>query len=70
MLDKYSTILLDMNDTFMFGADRFGVNEYYSIVYQGVIPPEYTVAIDRLAQRFRLGLAIPTLRLSPSFVDR
>jgi len=33
MIDKFSTILLDMNDTFMFGADRFGSNEDYSIVY-------------------------------------
>ena len=126
MLDRYSTILLDMNDTFMFGADRFGVDKDYSIIYHqlggsiessrvnqliqaaydylhlrypdpeyreifpslrsaftnvmgqdrlseqdldllvetfahhelGVVPPEYAVAIDRLAQRFRLGLVI------------
>jgi FMN phosphatase YigB (HAD superfamily) len=33
MLDRFSTILLDMNDTFMFGADRFSSNEDYSITY-------------------------------------
>lgn len=34
MLERFSTILLDMNQTFMFGADRFGPNEDYSIVYR------------------------------------
>jgi FMN phosphatase YigB (HAD superfamily) len=34
MIDKFSTILLDMNQTFMFGADRFGSTEDYSIVYR------------------------------------
>lgn len=33
MIDKFSTILLDMNETFMFGADRFGSNEDYSVIY-------------------------------------
>ncbi|GAB4370023.1 MAG: HAD family hydrolase [Elainellaceae cyanobacterium] len=34
MLDEFSTILLDMNQTFMFGADRFGATEDYSVVYR------------------------------------
>lgn len=34
MLDKFSAILLDLNDTFMFGADRFSSNEDYSVVYR------------------------------------
>ena len=33
MINKFSTILLDMNDTFMFGADRFGKHEDYSTIY-------------------------------------
>jgi FMN phosphatase YigB (HAD superfamily) len=33
MIDKFSTILLDMNQTFMFGADRFGASEDYSVIY-------------------------------------
>jgi FMN phosphatase YigB (HAD superfamily) len=126
MLSKFSTILLDMNDTFMFGADRFGSDKDYSVIYRqlggtmssdrvnrliqaaydyldlrypdpqyresfptlrsalmnveefdsctehdldlvvetfarhelGAVPPEYAAAIDRLSQRFRLGLVI------------
>ena len=34
MIDQFSTVLLDMNDTFMFGADRFGSNEDYSVIYR------------------------------------
>jgi putative hydrolase of the HAD superfamily len=34
MIDGFSTILLDMNQTFMFGADRFGATEDYSVVYR------------------------------------
>ncbi|MBE9032615.1 HAD family hydrolase [filamentous cyanobacterium LEGE 11480] len=40
-LDRFSTVLLDMNDTFMFGADRFGPSEDFSIVYRqlgGTLP--------------------------------
>lgn len=33
MLNKFKVLLLDMNDTFMFGADRFGAEQDYSIVY-------------------------------------
>jgi FMN phosphatase YigB (HAD superfamily) len=126
MLDKFSTILLDMNDTFMFGADKFSPDQDYSVIYRqlggkmepsrvnyliqaaydyldlrypdpqyrevfptlrsaflnildgdsyperdldllvetfarhelGFVPPEYAAAIERLSQRFRLGLVI------------
>jgi FMN phosphatase YigB (HAD superfamily) len=34
MLDKFSTILLDMNDTFMFGADKFSQDQDYSVIYR------------------------------------
>jgi hypothetical protein len=33
MIEQFSTVLFDMNDTFMFGADRFGANEDYSTIY-------------------------------------
>jgi FMN phosphatase YigB (HAD superfamily) len=126
MIEQFSTVLLDMNDTFMFGADQFGPDQDYSRVYRqlggtmgpsrvnqliqsaysyldirypdpqyretfpslreaflrgeddvllsdqeldllietfarhelGVVPPEYAAAIDRLSQKFRLGLVI------------
>lgn len=34
MINESSTILLDMNQTFMFGADRFSATEDYSVVYR------------------------------------
>jgi len=34
MLNKFKVLLLDMNDTFMFDADRFGAEQDYSIVYR------------------------------------
>lgn len=33
MIDQFNTVLLDMNETFMFGADQFGSNQDYSIIY-------------------------------------
>jgi FMN phosphatase YigB (HAD superfamily) len=126
MIDQFSTILLDMNDTFMFGADKFGPDKDYALVYHqlggtieqsrvnqliqaaysyldirypdpqyretfpslreaflsvedgdslsekdleflietfarhelGFVPPEYAASIERLSQKFRLGLVI------------
>ena len=126
MIDPFSTVLLDMNDTFMFGADKFGPDQNYALIYHqlggtleqsrvnrliqaaynyldilypdpqyqetfpslreaflsvedndslsekdlelliktfarhelGVVPPEYAASIDRLSQKFRLGLVI------------
>jgi FMN phosphatase YigB (HAD superfamily) len=126
MIDQFSTVLLDMNDTFMFGADKFSSDQDYSLVYHqlggimeqsrvnkliqaaysyldirypdpqyretfpslreaflsvgdddslsesdlellietfarhelGVVPPEYATSIERLSQKFRLGLVI------------
>jgi hypothetical protein len=34
MIEQFSTVLLDMNDTFMFGADKFGPGQDYSLIYQ------------------------------------
>lgn len=34
MLDEFSTILFDMNQTFMFDSDRFGSNEDFSVIYR------------------------------------
>jgi FMN phosphatase YigB (HAD superfamily) len=50
MIDKFSTILLDMNDTFMFGADRFGSNEDYSIVYHQLGGMIESVRVNQLIQ--------------------
>ena len=50
MIDKFSTILLDMNDTFMFGADRFGSNEDYSIVYHQLGGMIETVRVNQLIE--------------------
>jgi hypothetical protein len=36
MLNGFSTILLDMNETFMFGADRFSEEQDYSIIYHQI----------------------------------
>jgi FMN phosphatase YigB (HAD superfamily) len=33
MLDRFTTLLLDMNGTFMFNGDRFSQERDYSIVY-------------------------------------
>ncbi len=33
MMNQFSTVLLDMNDTFMFGADQFGADQDYSMTY-------------------------------------
>jgi FMN phosphatase YigB (HAD superfamily) len=126
MIDQFSTVLLDMNDTFMFGADKFGSDKDYTLVYHqlggtmeqsrvnkliqaayryldiryadpqyreafpslreaflsvedddslsekdlellietfarhelGFVPPDYAASIERLSQKFRLGLVI------------
>ncbi len=126
MMNQFSTVLLDMNDTFMFGADKFGSDENYSVIYHqlggtmeqsqvnkliqaaysyldirypdpqyreafpslreaflsvedddflsekelellietfarhelGSVPPEYAASIERLSNKFRLGLVI------------
>jgi FMN phosphatase YigB (HAD superfamily) len=36
LLDKFSVLLLDMNGTFMFGEDRFGVGEDFQATYRAV----------------------------------
>jgi hypothetical protein len=47
MIEQFQAILLDMNDTFMFGADRFGENQNYAEVYQQL---GGTIAADRVNQ--------------------
>ncbi|MBD1852980.1 HAD family hydrolase [Cyanobacteria bacterium FACHB-502] len=52
MIDKFNTILLDMNDTFMFGADQFGADEDYSVIYRqlgGTIEAERVNRLVRAA---------------------
>jgi FMN phosphatase YigB (HAD superfamily) len=73
MLDKFSTILLDMNDTFMFGADKFSPDQDYSVIYRqlgGTIEPSrvnYLIqaAYDYLDLRYpdpQYREVFPTLR--------
>ncbi len=137
MLDKFTTLLLDMNGTFMFGGDRFSQETDYSIFYHqlggklaadrvnlliqtaynylnirypdpeyresfpslqaallatidnqpisqldldlliatfakhelGTVPVEYAIAIERLAQRFRLGLVIDIWAPKPLWIE-
>ena len=61
LLDRFPVLLLDMNRTFMFGADRFGPDEDYAATYRnlgGTLPPEQvhaliTACYDYLAVRYR-----------------
>ena len=50
LFSRYSTILLDMNDTFMFGADRFGTNEDYSIIYHQLGGTMESIRVNQLIQ--------------------
>ncbi|MEO1074605.1 MAG: HAD family hydrolase [Bacteroidota bacterium] len=48
LLDRFPVLLLDMNQTFMFGADRFGPDEDYTATYRdlgGALPPERVHAL-------------------------
>jgi FMN phosphatase YigB (HAD superfamily) len=69
MLDRFSTILLDMNDTFMFGADRFGLNEDYSVVYRqlgGTMEPSQVNQLIRSAYDY-LDVRYPDPQYRESF---
>jgi FMN phosphatase YigB (HAD superfamily) len=50
MIDQFSTILLDMNDTFMFGADKFGSDKNYSLVYHQLGGMMEQSRVNRLIQ--------------------
>jgi hypothetical protein len=50
MLDRFTTLLLDMNGTFMFNGDRFSQERDYSSVYHqlgGTLPAE---RVNRLVE--------------------
>lgn len=69
MIDKFSTILLDMNQTFMFGADRFGSTEDYSIVYRqlgGTMEPSRMNQLIRSAYDY-LDVRYPDPQYRESF---
>jgi FMN phosphatase YigB (HAD superfamily) len=50
MIEQFHAILLDMNDTFMFGADRFDENQNYAEIYQQL---GGTIAADRVNHLIR-----------------
>lgn len=50
MLNGFSVLLLDMNDTFMFGADRFGPDEDYSVIYRDLGGTMDSRAVNGLIQ--------------------
>jgi FMN phosphatase YigB (HAD superfamily) len=58
MLDKFSTILLDMNDTFMFSADRFSTDEDYSVIYHQLGGSMESIRVNQLIQAAHDYLAI------------
>jgi FMN phosphatase YigB (HAD superfamily) len=69
MIDKFSTILLDMNQTFMFGGDRFGAAEDYSIIYRqlgGAMEPSCVNGLIRSAYDY-LDIRYPDPRYRESF---
>lgn len=69
MIAKFSTILLDMNQTFMFGADRFGSTEDYSIVYRqlgGTLEPSRVNQLIRAAYDY-LDIRYPDPEYRESF---
>jgi hypothetical protein len=58
MIEQFSTVLLDMNNTFMFSADRFGSTEDYSTIYHqlgGTMAGSRVNQLIRSAYRY-LGL--------------
>jgi putative hydrolase of the HAD superfamily/5'-nucleotidase len=60
-IDRYRVLMLDMGNTFMFGADRFGENENFAATYRAVggteLPAE---TVHRVIRAAYLGM----LRLS------
>lgn len=69
MLDRFSTILLDMNDTFMFGADRFGEEQDYSIIYRqlgGTLESSRVNSLVRAAYEY-LDIRYPDPKYRESF---
>lgn len=57
ILDQYQAILLDMNSTFMFGEDRFGVDEDFYKTYMQVGGSELAPAVvDRAIRNCYAGM--------------
>ena len=50
MIDQFSTVLLDMNDTFMFGADKFGSDKNYALVHHQLGGTMEQSRVNRLIQ--------------------
>ena len=69
MIDQFSTILLDMNETFMFGADRFGATEDYSVIYRqlgGTMEPSLVNQLTCAAYNY-LDVRYPDPKYRESF---
>lgn len=69
MLDGFSIILLDMNETFMFGADRFDQEQDYSIIYHqlgGTLEPNRVNSLVRAAYDY-LDIRYPDPEYQESF---
>jgi FMN phosphatase YigB (HAD superfamily) len=69
MIEKFNTILLDMNGTFMFGADRFGAGRDYSVIYRqlgGTIKPSQVNHLIQAAYDY-LNLRYPDRQYRESF---
>jgi FMN phosphatase YigB (HAD superfamily) len=50
MIEQFSTVLLDMNDTFMFDADKFGSDQDYSLIYRQLGGKMQTSRVNKLIQ--------------------
>ncbi len=69
MLNGFSTILLDMNETFMFGVDRFSQEQDYSIIYHqlgGVLESSRVNSLVRAAFDY-LNIRYPDPEYQESF---
>lgn len=69
MLEKFTTILLDMNNTFMFDADRFDLEEDFSQIYHqlgGTWNSDRVNRLIRLAYEY-LDLRYPDPRYQECF---
>ncbi|WP_299416275.1 HAD family hydrolase [Acaryochloris sp. IP29b_bin.148] len=69
MIDQFSTLLLDMNETFMFGSDRFGATEDYSVIYRqlgGTMEPSLVNHLTGAAYNY-LDVRYPDPKYRESF---
>jgi putative hydrolase of the HAD superfamily/5'-nucleotidase len=65
-IDRYRVLILDMGNTFMFGADRFGEDENFAATYHAIggaaLPPERVHRVIRAAYLGMLAAARDPLR--------